>query len=86
MLDRITAPELGELLEFLQSEPVGEDRADFRAAMGCFIAARAAGAKNTRLSDYLPKWGDEDSEPQTREEMDAAFRQMAGLIAAQQKG
>jgi len=54
------ATELTEWIEFYGVEPFGEYRDDFRAAIVAFSVARSmGGAKNAKLSDFMPFFSDE---------------------------
>jgi hypothetical protein len=70
--------DFAELLAYMQSvEPVGEDRADARAALISNTIARSAGAK-TKVSDFLLNFT--PKEPETPAEKSARIK--AGFAEA----
>jgi hypothetical protein len=73
MLDQLTSSEVADVIEFGNSEPFGEDRADHRAGMLALVAARAAGAKSAKLKDFIPDWTGERDRDMTSEEVEAAM-------------
>ncbi len=60
LLASITSRQLAEWLVFLQIEPIGETRDDFRAGMICATVAnyagrqRAEGSEPAQPADYMP--------------------------------
>jgi hypothetical protein len=63
LLRRTSSAELSEWAAFEREHgPIGEERADLRAALVCRTIAAAAGASGVTLDDYLLKFGI-DAEP-----------------------
>lgn len=82
MLARVGADELAEWQALYRIDPWGEGRADLRSAMICFILYQANRGKDSpdrKLTDFLPSFGEDESERKTPEELKAA---LLGLTAA----
>lgn len=54
LLASLTSPQLGEWYAYLQLEPIGEQRADFRAGMVCATVANYAGKVRADGDPALP--------------------------------
>ncbi len=60
LLAALTSPQIGEWYAFLAAEPIGEQRADFRAGMICATVAnyagkqRADGSPGAQPADFMP--------------------------------
>ena len=86
MLAEMSAPLLAEWLAFWRLEPWGEQRADLRAgivAAAC-TAPWAGRGKAPRPADFMPDFDGSRGRRgrQTREEMVAAAKRMAGIFGA----
>lgn len=86
LLDAITSQQYTEILAFAQREPLDEQRADFRAAMQTLIAAKAGGAKDVRLADFLPDYdhAPQSDEEQTPGDMDRTMQAFTALFDARE--
>ncbi len=72
----MTSRELTEWAAFEQVYgPLGPERGDWQAAVVAHTIAAANGAKNAKLSDFLPQWG--GGKRQTGEEQLALFKGLA---------
>lgn len=77
MLAQLSSREYGEMLAAYQLNPVGQDRADLRAAIIARTVAMAGGVKDAKLADFIPTFGPDA--PQTQQDMDVAMQQIAGI-------
>lgn len=66
-MSEMSGTELAYWLEFMETEPIGHQRDDINFALLRQQIASLAGAKNTKVSDYLIEWG----EPAEQQETDA---------------
>ena len=46
--------------EFIETEPIGEKRMDFRFGFLQAQIASLGGAKNVKPTDFIPAWGEEE--------------------------
>ncbi len=75
MLQRMPAPELSDWIAYASIEPIGEARADMRAAMICctfanyFKASQGSKTPPCKLEDFMLKF--DPPEQQTNEDMKA---------------
>jgi hypothetical protein len=76
LLARVTSRELTEWAAFEREYgPLGPERGDWQAAVVAHTVAMVNGAKNAKLSDFLPRWN--GGRKQTAEEQLALFRGLA---------
>jgi hypothetical protein len=50
---KMSVKELDEWAQYYALEPFGEERADYRNALNCLVAAKCNGNKNAKLDDFL---------------------------------
>ena len=65
---RLGSGELSEWIALLAVEPWGPYRADLLNAISAYASA-APWCKGTKVSDWLPKFGNSSSEPEDREKL-----------------
>lgn len=75
--------EVAGWLAYSELEPFSVERADWNAAHICQTIARANGAKNVTVKDFLLRWNTSDAQPeQTDEEARRVFEKVASVINA----
>lgn len=77
-MSEMSGTELALWFEFMRTEPIGHQREDINFALLKRQIAGLAGAKNTKVSDFLIDWGEpeQEEEPslQTPEDFRAHFQ------------
>lgn len=82
VLARHDARGLAEWRAYYELEPFGQDRGDLPAAIVAYTVASAAGAKSVRLSDFMPRIGEDAPKRATGQEMLAKARAFAARFKA----
>lgn len=77
---RMSSREFSEWMAYYSIAPFGEERADLRSAIVANMVAAAAGSKETKVDDYMPKFG-EDRKPKQKSmiEMQSLFNSLPGV-------
>lgn len=85
LLANTSSAELTEWLAFTREHPIGDERADLRAAMVCQTIAASVGTSR-KISDFLLKFGVE-AEPkrQSVDEMKEFARQFSKAFIEQKR-
>lgn len=73
LLATLDARQMGEILAFARTQPLGWRRMELMLARLCQAVAMGAGASGATVADYLPDWEPAPG-PQTPAEMDRAMR------------
>ncbi len=82
MLHQMPATELSEWIAFASIEPIGEARADMRAAMICctfanyFAASQGSKAPPCKLEDFMPKF--DPPKQQSEDDMKTILKGLSG--------
>jgi len=79
LLTRMSSHELSEWMAYLAVEPFGEERADYRAAIGHALLANINRGKRSKTytpEDFMPRFGRKARKGQTVEEQLAQVRQI----------
>lgn len=75
--ERMGAAEFAEWLALLRVEPWGPYRADLTGAIGAWAVA-APWSKETKVSDFLPKFGEKESDKPNLERLRAYLLALGG--------
>lgn len=79
VLERLTPGEIAELQAEYAISPWDESRGDVRQAYGAAATLAAAGCKDVKLSDWMPKY-DEAESRQSAEQMRAVLAANSELV------
>jgi len=72
----ISPEEFNSWLAYYQIEPFGEDRADIRSAIIACTFANTMGSKNSKMTDFMPKFEEQKDSPEILKKKFEVFARM----------